>query len=223
MGLAHSPSVITDGLVFSVDAANTRSYGGSGITINGLVGGIGGTLIGGVGFSTSNNNSFYFDGSDDYVNLGNPAAIGITNNITIMVYFRYIAFTKNWQAILAKGDDSFRIHRYSATNQISFGMNFSGGLDTPSTSNFNPNQWYFVTATYSLPDVKLYINGVLDKTNTYNTPISSSSYNFYIGENAQAPGRNFYGNISHVSIYNRALSATEIKQNFEATRDRYGI
>jgi len=65
MGLAHSPSIIADGLVFYLDAANTRSYSGSGLTVNGLVGGIGGSLVNGVGFTSSNNGSFIFDGSDD--------------------------------------------------------------------------------------------------------------------------------------------------------------
>ena len=67
MGLAHSPSIISDGLVFYLDAANRRSYSGSGLTVNGLVGGIGGTLINGTGFSTANNGTFIFDGTNDYI------------------------------------------------------------------------------------------------------------------------------------------------------------
>ena len=69
MGLAHSPSIISDGLIFYLDAANSRSYSGSGNTANGLVGGIGGTLVNGVGFTSSNNGLFSFDGSNDYINF----------------------------------------------------------------------------------------------------------------------------------------------------------
>jgi hypothetical protein len=67
MALSHSPSIATSGLVFHLDAANRRSYSGSGITANGLVGGIGGTLVNGVGFTSSNNGSFTFDGTNDYI------------------------------------------------------------------------------------------------------------------------------------------------------------
>ena len=67
MGLDHSPLIVTDGLVFYIDAASTKCYSGSGNTANGLVGGIGATLINGVGFTSSNNGSFILDGSDDYI------------------------------------------------------------------------------------------------------------------------------------------------------------
>ena len=223
MGLGHSPSIVMDGLVFSVDAGNSRCYSGNGSSAFGLVSGIGGTLINGVGFTSSNNGSFIFDGANDYINVGNNSALGITNNITIITYFKYTSFDKQWQSIVVKGDNSYRLHRYSVTNQISFGINQAGGQDNPTTTNFISNRWYFLAATFSLPDVKLYVNGVLDATSTYSTPIANSSYDLYIGENAQQPIRFFNGNISQVLIYNRALTAQEIRQNFNATKKRYGL
>ena len=71
MGIAYNTSLVTDGLVFSIDAANPRSYSGSGITVNGLVSGIGGTLFNGVGFSSANNGSFFFDGTNDQISTAN--------------------------------------------------------------------------------------------------------------------------------------------------------
>ena len=67
MGLSHSPGIVIDGLIYSLDAANTRSYAGSGITANSLVGGAGSTLVNGVGFSSANNGSFFFDGTNDFL------------------------------------------------------------------------------------------------------------------------------------------------------------
>ena len=55
MGIDYNNVIVTDGLVLYLDAANTRSYSGTGLTVNGLVGGIGGTLVNGVGFGTTNN------------------------------------------------------------------------------------------------------------------------------------------------------------------------
>ena len=65
MAVGYNPSIVSDGLVFYIDAANSRCYSGSGITVNGLLGGIGGTLVNGVGFTSSNNGSFIFDGTND--------------------------------------------------------------------------------------------------------------------------------------------------------------
>ena len=69
MGIAYNTSQVTDGLVFAIDAANPRSYSGSGITVNGLVSGLGGTLINGAGFTSTNSGSFVFDGTNDYMYL----------------------------------------------------------------------------------------------------------------------------------------------------------
>jgi hypothetical protein len=222
MAVGYNPSIVSDGLVFFLDPANKRSYSGSGTSTNSLVSGIGGTLVNGVGFTSSNNGCFIFDGND-YIDAGNSSAFGITNNITLSVYFKYNIFDKQWQSIITKGDNSFRMHRYSFTNQISFGINQAGGQDNPTVTNFVANRWYSFVATFSLPDVKLYVNGVLDSTNTYSSFIANSSYNLYIGENAQQPVRYFNGNIGQVQIYNRALTQQEILQNFNATRFRYGI
>jgi hypothetical protein len=67
MGVKSGPRIVTNGLIFDLDAAVSRSYSGTGLTANGLIGGIGGTLVNGVGFTSSNNGSFIFDGSNDYI------------------------------------------------------------------------------------------------------------------------------------------------------------
>ena len=67
MGIISGANLIDNGLVYSLDAANFRSYSGSGLTSNALVGGIGATLVNGVGFTSANNGSFIFDGTNDYI------------------------------------------------------------------------------------------------------------------------------------------------------------
>ena len=71
MGVKAGPRIVKDGLIMYLDAANTRSYSGSGLTANGLIGGIGGTLANGTGFGTTNNGFFIFDGTNDYIDCGN--------------------------------------------------------------------------------------------------------------------------------------------------------
>ena len=86
MGTKYNPRINSNGLTVYLDAANTRSYAGSGFTVNPLVGGIGGTLVNGIGFSSQNNGSFFYDGSDDYLRLpvnffnpdsGTPFAVSV--------------------------------------------------------------------------------------------------------------------------------------------------
>ena len=60
MALQHHPRIVSNGLLMYIDAANARSYSGSGITANALVGGTGGTLVNGVGFTTLNSGVFTF-------------------------------------------------------------------------------------------------------------------------------------------------------------------
>jgi len=92
MGTKYNPSIVRDGLVYYIDAANTRSYSGSGNTINGLVGGIGGTLVNGVGFTATNNGSFIFDGTNDYIDLGDKFDMGLSS-FTFCTYFKLSATT----------------------------------------------------------------------------------------------------------------------------------
>ena len=71
MGLKHHPRLVTSGLTFYLDAANPRCYSGSGITVNNIVGGTGGTLDG-TTFSSANSDIFTFDGVNDFINVHIP-------------------------------------------------------------------------------------------------------------------------------------------------------
>jgi hypothetical protein len=234
MGLKHHPRVVTDGLVFYVDAANTRSYSGSGLTANGLVGGIGGTLVNGVGFSSSNNGSFFFDGTNDYINLGNPTVLqGLQLNMTISCWFNRQAFTLSATLYsdyadvggirltsLLRIDNNFLNYYTSAPNN-----GFQNVYPTTITSGV----WYFVSVavsgTLSSPIANIFLNGTFYTFNLgalNSTPFTGAIHciggNINIGTNEY-----FNGNISQVQIYNRALTQQEILQNYNATKTRYGL
>ena len=106
MGIDIGPIEASQTLALNFDAANTRSYPGSGTTIIGLVGGIGFTLINGVGFGTSGTNYFTFDGVDDNIpfsipNVSTGFALGLdVMHLTIVFYLLYFlkkAIVKNAQ------------------------------------------------------------------------------------------------------------------------------
>lgn len=73
MGIDIGPIEITDGIIFQIDAANSRSYAGTGLTAFGLISGLGGTLVNGPTYSSNNQGYFVFDGTNDYFQFTLPA------------------------------------------------------------------------------------------------------------------------------------------------------
>ena len=217
MAIIIDPNIASSGLVFSIDAGNTRSYSGSGLTVNGLVGGLGGTLVNGVGFSSLNNGSFFFDGTNDHI-------ITTTQSLSNATYTIEVAFK---MSSLSSSDMRLAGAYAGSTSQLTFGFDsytFRLWLqDTWQSSSFvaSLNTFYVLSVIHQSTDTFIYVNG------SYNSTISgrtSSFDNLGIGNPfVMLYGSYFNGNVYSFKHYNRALSASEIKNNFEATRDRYGI
>jgi hypothetical protein len=232
MGLAHSPSIISDGLVFYLDAANRRSYSGSGNTANGLVGGIGNTLNNGVGFGTTNSGYFIFDGANDFVDCNLDFGFDSTTSATISLWLRTNNLSQrggilgkaglsNWEWTLSQGIDSSDIFFWYW--KVDSNVNLS-----ISVSNFfESNVWKKVDLVWShtLNTLTFYSNGI---GITSSTPASSSfqnrASNISIAYTYNLFNNNYWaGQIGSVFLYQRALSQQEILQNYNATRKRFGL
>jgi hypothetical protein len=229
MGLKHHPRVVTNGLVMYLDAANTRSYSGSGLTVNGLVG-IGGTLVNGVGFTSSNNGSFIFDGTNDYVDCGN--FLDNPTNFTVVAWQKTSAIT-NVQMIVAK------LVNYSSG--AGWAMFVRGDIPTQGLSILlqtdgsrwiiyycsklvNDNNWHHVAVVITNKvATALFVDGIsYSILNGGGGPITtiSNSVNVRIARD-EANEFIFNGNISQVQLFDRALTAQEVLQNYNATKKRY--
>jgi hypothetical protein len=232
MALNHSPKIVTDGLVLCLDAANQKSYGGSGTVWKDLSkNGNDATLVNGVGYDSSNNGSLIFDGVDDTVDCGPMPEIGSSlTGLTASVWIK--TQTNSIRCILENGTsfttNTFYMFQENDSN-ITFLVYGEGGFDLVQLSEpipYNTNIWFNVVGVWqSGQRCKIYYNGV-DKTSfrggsTRNNVINGNT-NMFVGARAgtQFP---FLGDISNVQIYNRALSPTEIQQNFGSLRGRYGI
>ena len=229
MGLKHHPRVVTDGLIYYLDAANTRSYSGSGLTVNGLVGGIGGTLVNGVGYTSSNNGSFVFDGSNDYINIPSTSEL---DSSSVSWSFWYKSSSDTPQALISKGSSTFfkltlGPSTVTLTNELitiigEDNGNRVGYISTNRNELFD-NNWHNIVFTAQPSFYKLYLDGrdlsltVGLGNNNGNTTNAGSL--FLIGTNSTSEYVN--GNISQVQIYNRALTAQEILQNYNSTKMRY--
>jgi hypothetical protein len=229
VGVFAGPEIVEDGLVLALDAGNTKSYPGSGTTWTDLSGnGNNGTLTNGPTYSSSNGGSIVFDGSNDYVS---------TNYTATFQDFTLCGFVKadnpngkTWEDIIDSYDldssDWCRITLYQGKPSLEIDANSSRSSVTSSTIA-TADQWYHIVGVRSGTTGYLYINGILNKQNsvTGNVISADTDSQFFIG-NISRPtslSEGWNGNIAQVSIYNRALTASEIQQNFNATRSRFGI
>jgi len=222
--LDSGQKIVTNGLVLNYDVCQLRSYPTTGANITDLSGNdYNGTLVNGTLFNTLNGGSLYFDGINDYLNCGNT--LSYQNSFTFNIFFK--STTTSLQVIIGKfsvtGGDFF-IGIISSKLVFSFGS--PSKVDIESTINVSDGSWKMATAVFnrSLNSTFLYINGILNKTGE-NLPltINEAQGNLMLGKFGDADNYNFKGNISLFNIYNRALTSTEVLQNFNANRLRYGL
>ena len=231
MALGHSPQIVTNGLVFYVDPSNSRSYSGFGNTIYNMVNSsVGGTFVGYTSNPIDNTftRSIVFNGSSNYLNF--PNAVNDTlSSFTIEAVVK-VAATNKKQAIISTFGSSLgwglEILDNTGSNKFNFFGFTSAGVatGTQSGSGVLLNQTYHVTGVFNASrSMDVYVNGVLSGTlpTSFSSITKSSSVNLRLGEDTDAQNVFFQGNLYFTKIYNRALTATEILQNYNATKKKY--
>ena len=219
MSFAHSPKIVTDGLELALDAGNPKSYPGSGTAWRDLsVSGNDGTLINGLSLSTSGNGSLNFGGTNQYVEL--DSALALTDAFTITCFF--IRDTTGERSFVGKtGGSSGTKIIFLSNNNIFFRM-----VDGESAVNFDigytnalHGQWNYLTAIRDSSNViKASLNGGPLVTNAAITGTFSPNA---IGRNGD--GQYWDGKMSDMKVYDRELTASEIQQNYNALKGRFGL
>ena len=227
MGVAYNSRIITDGLVLALDAANTKSYPGSGTTWTDLSGGGNTGTLSGVGYSASNGGALTFDGSDDYVNCGSPSTLNFgTGNFNLSCWVNIPSTSgADWIGIISRyvlvSSAGFWIQLNPGNRYVGFG--WDGSAFITSSSSAGGGQWKFISCQRTgSTSAEVYVNGISVASSSSMSSGTSNGQQIDIGR-MDIAGRYSAGNIAQVSIYNRALSAAEISQNFNALRGRYGI
>ncbi len=165
-----------------------------------------------------------FDG-DDYLNCGNGPTLQIQDAITMAFWFNVEAFQNTWEGFMAKGDNSYRASRGDGSGNATH-MGISGTSVGGGNGYFNGTvivtggEWHHYASTYDGEEGRIYIDGVLDVTSPGTGQINISTYDLYIGENAQATGRFFHGILDDIQIYSRALSEPEINVIMKGLADQ---
>jgi hypothetical protein len=234
---ASTKLVVQSGLVLNLDAGASTSYPGSGTTWTDLSGnGNNGTLVNGVGYNSANFGSLVFDGVNDYGVLSNTSSLRPgAGDFTIEAWI-YKTGTSGgnagdiatiygtaWSGFSAAGAWILYANENSGT-KISFAI-WNTGIVT-STSSILTNQWYHIVVSRIGTTVRLYINNVLESTGTSSANANNSAYPIYVGLFTDPFGSAGYfnGRIPIVRLYNgKGLTATEVSQNFNALRSRFGI
>ena len=223
--------IVTSGLVLNLDAAQTASYPGTGTTWTDLSGnGNNGTLVNGPTYSSANYGSIVFDGSNDYVIGNTPSGLNVSQSCSINVWVNFSNFTKVNPRILEvrDGSNSLQILRDSATTFLAT-KNSSFQADFDSTTWLVPSlsTWYNISAVWqpSISNTTLYLNGILQSSSGSTLVGTGNQANKYVlGDRSDfVSSTGLAGYISQVSIYNRALTAAEVQQNFNCLRMRYGL
>ena len=233
MAFNYSPKVVTDCLVLYIDAANTKSYPGSGITWTDLSRSGNSSELKGPTFNSGNGGSIVFDGTNDYVEIQNQIQFDQTDPFTLSSWVNSPNVSNeliiNNENILYTG---YRLNINVNTNiEIGLRSSISDDIAIETLNSIRPNTWYHIVGTYdgtrNVSGMKIYINGVEEDTNTISNTLTSSTLSnqqTLLGiRRPSSPPNPLRGNIANVQIYNRALSTIEITQNFDATKARYGL
>lgn len=223
---------VTNGLVLYYDAGKTASYPGTGTTWTDLVSNTTATLQNGASFSSNNGGEIVFDGSNDYVQVSTNTSFSVSA-ATFIVWLRLDDLNQASNAGLLYGrgtnysPPANGLHLFSNTERVAYTWN-----ESSSTYNFNSGlaipaqEMCMVAASVQTNFADLYLcrsSGTTSARNTTNHP-STNLLNIEIGrDNWITNNRYLDGSIPIVQLYNRALSSTEINQNFQAFKERFGL
>lgn len=229
MGHYYNPVISQyEALALHIDAANTRSYAGSGNTCFDLSSYNNSGSLTSITFSgTGATGTFVFNGTTSLINLGSTNGGNVTTAWTL----------ESWIKPNTSGEGSAgRIFQHSTGSLTGFICSLSGSsspvnlrLDTYDISGFNAvlsscitlNAWQQVVWAFSPGSVTFYVNGAAVGTSSITSP-SSYTGSDYIGNNSGATNT-FDGSISIVRLYRNTLNSNQILANYNAQKNRYGL
>ena len=224
----YTNTIVQQGLVLNLDAANPYSYAGAGTTWFDTSGNANnGTLTNGPTYNTTNSGVINFNGTNNYVTSANSSSLQITSALTLEIWF-YNTANADGLGMIVKGplssDYDYMLYLSGNSTYVSFykkdslGTPYYGGVTLSLL-----NRWLHIVATHTSGGLyTMYVNGVaVDSAAFASSSIRSSSNPLYIG--AGWNPAYFSGNIGETRIYNIALSAAQVLQNYNASKSKFGL
>jgi hypothetical protein len=221
MSVKGGPNTVTSGLVLELDAGNIKSYPGSGTTWFDKSGNVNnGTLTNGPTFNTGSLGSIVFDGVDDYYSVGSNSSLDCTNAVSVFAWVKTPSSYRSKEVIMKYNSVNVGIpygFQWWGDTKIYFHITTSSGWkEISGLTGYSLNTWYNIGLTYNQTNLITYVNGTATATTAHTGTINTNSYPLIC---SQGLG----GSISNIALYNRALSADEVLQNYNATKGRFGL
>ena len=213
----YQAPIVTDGLVFAVDPGNLVSYENSSTTTYSLINSYTGTLSG-VTYNGGNGGTWNFDGTNDYITL--PDDIGYTTAVSTFAWYKSNGTPGNGYHIIC-GDSGLEISIYHSSGQLRTGIDTSVQryVDNNGSTNLVDGEWHYIGFTFSGTTKTSYIDGVSVGTQTTSGDLISDVSPRALGK--YPPNYFANGNMGLYTVYNKALTAAEVAQNYGAGVGRF--
>jgi hypothetical protein len=234
MAIRYSPSIVTNGLVLALDVANIKSYFSGSSNFNDISGNANnGTFPNGIGFNSLNGGNLTFNGTSQYVNCG--TGLSQAGSFSISCWLKRTGIQPSNGGVIcgrSAGPSGYeQNYLLSVSASASPVIVFSQSSDTyksiKATTILTNNSWYYTTGTYNTNTntLSVYVNTVLESTGALVTdPPTTGPQYFLVGaSDGTSPANWFTGSVSIITVYNRVLSQSEIQQNYNATKARFGL
>jgi hypothetical protein len=222
--IAYYGGIVRDGLILNLDAAKRDSYPGSGTVWRDIVGSNSGTLTNGPTFSSENGGSIVFDGVNDFIEIYYSGSL-ITDSYTFSFFAKHNGERDTRRTMLGlsnNGDFAYKVFNMQIWDTNTQYLSFFGDNNSFTSFSFNLDYdfqyWNHFTAINTPSSIKIYVNGQLKST--INNPRRGTFDRIWIGTRS---GQHWKGWIPDLKIYNRELSQSEVLQNYNATKSRFGI
>lgn len=231
--IAYYGNIVKDGLVLNLDAGKVDSYPKSGTTwrdISGFQNNA--TFTNGPTYDTGSFGSILFDGVDDYVINTSSVNIPVGNSSRTIQFWTYPKSNQNnfiqiGTAAGGGGGNQYYIIEFlniaGTTFLFTDGKNAGNNLTISGSQLPTLNIWNHITFGSSGQNWFYYLNGALARSGTWPTTINTVGQKFIVGKRDDVVQATTNGNIAQVLIYNKDLSATEVLQNYNATKGRFGL
>jgi hypothetical protein len=224
--IKKSEPFVTDGLIFHLDASSPTSFSGSGSTVWADLSSsyAHGKLYSGPTFTSENGGGIVFDGTDDYFTTDTATAFNGLTRMSAEITFKLTGTISGYEHIINKplngNGATWALYSGANTNKLTWYLNADG--NSFSFSDVVVNKTYHYAMTYDLLSVKTFINGTLVSSVPYTSSLSYDNAKpvnigrfdtgAYLGPNV---------NVYNAKVYNRALTSTEIKQNYIAVQNKF--
>lgn len=225
--VVNAPAYVTSGLVLNLDAGNAASYPGTGTTWKDTSSSALTATLQNTTYSSSNGGYFSFNGSNSAAVIPNNTVLD-TQNLSIEVWISPASSLNQQGFWLEKGNinTQYSFFMYSGTIYWRMAGSAYGDVTATVSTYMTLNNWYQLVGTNKAGEQKIYINNTVAASNTISPTITASTAGVSIGNAngyASPSSYPFNGKIAIVRVYNKALSAAEVQQNYNLQKARFGL